>query len=208
MLMDSSDDSHERLWRQMLRWLAVSAPSRIELTFDEPFYHTGDEVTVTARVRDDEYQPDNDAAVWLQVVDAEGNVSDSQMEWDINEDGVYRTRFIASAEGVHRATVDSTSTTGPGLEEEVRGAFVVTPSRREFVNPALDRNMLSRLAEAGGGRYYDISERNRLVDDIEYTPSAFTEQVREDLWDQPVLLLLLIALLSADWALRRQKGLS
>ncbi|MEX1197536.1 MAG: hypothetical protein WEB57_06725 [Pseudohongiellaceae bacterium] len=208
MLMDSSDDSHERLWRQMLRWLSASAPSRIELTFDEPFYHTGDEVNVTARVRDDQYRPDNDAAAWLQVVDAEGNVEDRQMEWDIDEDGVYRTRFVAASEGVHRATVDSTSTTGPGLDEEVRGAFVVTPSRREFVDPGLDRNLLSRLAEAGGGRYYDIGAHGRLLDDIEYTPSAFTEQVREDLWDQPVLLLLLIALLCADWVLRRQKGLS
>lgn len=208
MLMDSSDDSHERLWRQMLRWLAVSAPSRIELDFDEPFYHTGDEVTVTARVRDDRYQPDSDAAVWLQVVDAEGEVSDRQMEWDIEEEGVYRTRFTAGSEGVHRVTVDSTSTTAPGLEEEVRAAFVVTPSRREFLDPGLDRSLLGRLAEAGGGHYYDIDTHGGLVDDISYTPSAFTEQVREDLWDQPVLLLLLIALLSADWALRRQKGLS
>ncbi|MGM0631826.1 MAG: hypothetical protein ACQETO_01495 [Pseudomonadota bacterium] len=208
MLMDSSDDSHERLWRQMLRWLAVSAPSRIELTFDEPFYHVGDEVGVTARVHDDRFQPDNEASVWLQVVDADGEVSDRQMEWDIDEDGVYRTRFTADTEGVHRVTVDSTSTAGSGMEEDLQGAFVVTPSRREYVNPAMDRDVLARLADAGGGRYYDLADHRRLLQDIEFTPSAYTEQVREDLWDQPLLLLLLIALLSSDWALRRQKGLS
>lgn len=208
MLMDSGDDSHERLWRQMLRWLAVSAPSRMELSFDQPFYHVGDEVTATARVRDDCYRPDNDAAVWMQVVDADGQTSDRQMEWDIEEDGVFRARFTAGVEGVHRVTIDSTSTSGSGMEEALQGAFVVTPSRREFVDPALDRHVLSRLAESGGGRYYDLADHARIVQDIEYTPSALTERAREDLWDQPVLLLLLVALLSTDWVLRRQKGLS
>lgn len=208
MLMESSDDSHERLWRQMLRWLAVSAPRRVEVAFDEAYYHAGDSVTVSATIRDDSFQPDNEASVWLQLTDPAGGVRDVQMEWDIDEDGVYRSRFTASQEGVYRVLVDSTSTAGPGLEQETRASFVVTPSRREFTDAAQDRPLLERLAASAGGGYYDISESDRLLEDIEYTPNAHSEMVQEDLWDQPFMLLLLIALLSSDWALRRHKGLS
>ena len=208
MLMPSEDDSHQRIWRQSLRWLAQGALERVTINFDRPFYNQGDSVSVSATVLDAEYEPDNNASLYLQRTDPLGDVSDVAMEWDIDEDGVYRSQITADAEGIYQVLVDVASAAGTGMETEKKAAFVVTPSLREFNNAGLDSGMLGRIAEASGGRYYGLPQIRQLVDEIEHVPGAYSQEVQEDLWDKPFLLVLLIALMSLDWMARRYRGLS
>ena len=207
MMMDSEDQSHETLWRQMLRWLAVSAPDRVTLEFDREFYNIGDEVEVTARVLDEQYEADNDATLWIQTTNPIEEVTDTPMEWNIEEDGVYRTSFTADQEGVFNLLVDVTSAAGEEGSEK-QAAIVVTPSLREFNNAGMDRGLLARMAEAGGGSYFDLDEVDDLPESIEFTPNAYSREVQFDLWDEPWLLALLIGLLCLDWMTRRLRGLS
>ena len=208
MLMSAEDESHERLWRQMLRWLAQGAMERVSISFDKPFYNAGDAVSVSVKVLDASYEPDNNASLWIQRTDPLGNAVDVAMEWDINQDGTYVSRFQASDEGVYRVLVDVASAAGTGLETEKPAAFVVTPSLREFNNAGRDTGMLSRIADSGGGQYYDLSAARQLINDIDHVPGAYSREVQEDLWDRPWLLILLIALMCMDWMARRYRGLS
>ena len=210
MMMPSTDESHETLWRQLLRWLAVSAPERVTIDFDREFYNVGDEVNITATVLDMEYEPDNDATLWMQTNNPLDTVTDTPMEWDIEEDGVYRASFVVEKEGVYDLLVDVASAAGEGASgaSEKRAAFVVTPSLREYNNAAMDGGLLARIAEASGGTYFKVDGVDALADTVEYTPNAFSQEVQIDLWDQPWLLALLISLLCLDWVARRLKGLS
>lgn len=210
MMLPSVDQSHETLWRQLLRWLAVSAPERIQLEFDREFYNIGDEVNVTATVLDYQYEADNNATLWMQVDSPLENVVDTPMEWDIERDGVYKASFTVEDEGVYNLLVDVASAAGDASADssEKRTAFVVTPSLREFNNAQLDVGLLSRIADASGGSYFNLSDVEGLANAVEFTPNAYSREIQIDLWDQPWLLALLIFLLSADWIARRLKGLS
>jgi len=210
MMMHSEDQSHETIWRQLLRWLAVSAPERITIEFDREFYNVGDEVNVTALVLNDQYEPDNDATLWMQTTDPLDQVSDVPMEWNIEEDGVYRANFTVEEEGVFSLLVDVASAAGDAAVDasEKRTAFVVTPSLREYTNAEMDAGLLGRIADASGGSYFNLSDVNGLPESVEFTPNAYSREVQIDLWDQPWLLALLILLLCIDWISRRMKGLS
>lgn len=210
MMMPYEDQSHEILWRQLLRWLAVSAPERITINFDREFYNVGDEVNITATVLNDQYEPDNNATLWMQLTDPQDQVSDTPMEWDISEDGVYRSSFIAGQEGVFTLLVDVASAAGEASldSSEKRAAFVVTPSLREYTDAARDAGLLQRIAEVSGGSYFNLQDVGNLVSSIQFTPNAYSREEQIDLWDRPWLLALLIALLCLDWAARRLKGLS
>lgn len=210
MMMPAEDKSHERIWRQVLRWLAVSALERVTIDFDREFYHVGDRVNVTATVRDINYLPDNNASVWLHMNGPEGDAIDNAMEWDIDQDGVYRSSFEVQTEGVFNLLVDVASAAGEAdrSDTERSAAFVVTPSLREFSSAGRDTALLERVAAASGGRYFNLEQTSQLAADITYTPNAYSKEVQEDLWDTPALLMLLILLLCADWMLRRFKGLS
>jgi hypothetical protein len=210
MMLPSADQSHEILWRQLIRWLAVSAPARISIDFDREFYNVGDEVNVTATVLNDGYEADNNATLWMQTTNPLEQLVDLPMEWDIEQDGVYRASFVVEAEGVHSLLIDVASAAGVAAADssEKRAAFVVTPSLREYTNAELDSGLLTRIAQASGGRYFKLSGVGAMVDAIEFTPNAYSREVQIDLWDQPWLLALLILLLCLDWITRRMKGLS
>jgi len=210
MMMPSDDQSQETLWRQLLRWLAVSSPQRISIDFNREFYNIGDEVQVTATVLDEAFEPDNDATVWMQTVSPLEQVSDTPMEWDISEDGVYRSSFTVQDEGVFSLLVDVASSAGEGggAANEKRTAFVVTPSLREYTNAELDSGLLARIADASGGQYFNLDDVSGLAGAVEFTPNAYSREVQIDLWDRPWLLALLVLLLCMDWIARRMKGLS
>lgn len=210
MMMPSEDQTHEILWRQLLRWLAVSAPERISIAFDREFYNVGDEVNVKATILNEEYEPDNDATLWMQTTDPLDQVTDVPMEWDIEEDGVYRASFTAGEEGVFSLLVDVASAAADASVDssEKRAAFVVTPSLREYTNAELDRGLLARIASASGGSYFNLVDAASMPEAIEFTPNAYSREVQIDLWDQPWLLALLILLLCVDWIARRLRGLS
>jgi uncharacterized membrane protein len=210
MMLPAEDQSHERVWRQLLRWLSVSALERVTIEFDREFYHVGDTVEVTATVRDINFQPDNNASVWVHLTGPEGELLDAAMEWDIDRDGVYRASFEVQSEGVFDLLVDVASAAGEAdrSDTERMTAFVVTPSLREFTSAGRDTALLERIAEVSAGRYYNVGQTSSLVNDITYTPNAYSVEVQEDLWDTPLLLILLILLLCADWIARRFKGLS
>ncbi len=210
MMMPSEDQTHEILWRQLLRWLAVSAPERITVAFDREFYNVGDEVNVIATILNEEYEPDNNATLWMQTNDPQDQVSDVPMEWDIEQDGVYRASFVAAEEGVFSLLVDVASAAADASidSSEKRAAFVVTPSLREYTNAELDRGLLARIAAASGGKYFDLASTASMSEAIEFTPNAYSREVQIDLWDQPWLLALLILLLCVDWIVRRMRGLS
>jgi uncharacterized membrane protein len=210
MMQPSADLSHETIWRQILRWLSTSAPERITIEFDQEFYNVGDEVNITARVLNDQYEPDNDAALWVQTTNPLDQATDIPMEWDIEQDGVYRASFNAEDEGVYSLLVDVASAAGDASADgsEKRAAFVVTPSLREYTNAEKDVGLLARIAEASGGSYFNLSEVDSLADVVEFTPNAYSREVQIDLWDRPWLLGLLILIMSIDWIARRTRGLS
>ncbi|MEQ8955684.1 MAG: hypothetical protein RL120_16250, partial [Gammaproteobacteria bacterium] len=159
----------------------------------------------------DEFEPDNDATLWMQTTTPFDLVSDTPMEWDIAEDGVYRASFNVADEGVFSLLVDVTSAAGEDARPDVaekRAAFVVTPSLREFNNAERDGSLLTRIAAASGGRYFPINNVAALADTVVFTPNAYSREVQIDLWDRPWLLGLLIALLCLDWITRRLRGLS
>ena len=57
-------------------------------------------------------------------------------------------------------------------------------------------------------KFYTPETVRTLPEDIAMTKRGVTVVNQMDLWDMPVILLLLVALLSAEWAYRRSRGLA
>jgi hypothetical protein len=63
------------------------------------------------------------------------------------------------------------------------------------------------LAEETGGRYYTPADVHRLPEDLSVTGAGVTLTEERDLWDMPVIFLLLLSLVAAEWGFRRLRGL-
>ena len=85
--------------------------------------------------------------------------------------------------------------------------FYVGGSDREFADPRLNERFLRRLARETGGRYVRASDASSIVSALRSSTPRNQEPERRDLWHEPWVFALVIALLSAEWMLRRWWGL-
>ena len=206
MLMPHEDQSHERLWRQILRWLATSSESRLTITLDQENYDAGETVEVTAKLLDQEFEADNNGILYMKITDPNGNVQEMPMTWDIDNDGTYKQTLTVEQQGIYDLRVNVASDAEGGLD--VSTPILVTPSRREFLQAGMDSGLLQRLASATQGKFYTTGNAGRVVDDITFSPNAYSREEVRSLWDQPLFMYLLIAFVCIEWTARRYKGLS
>jgi hypothetical protein len=68
------------------------------------------------------------------------------------------------------------------------------------------RDALERIAAATGGRYWTLAELDDLAAAIPYSKAGVVERQTLDLWNLPIVFLLLLALKSAEWVLRMRWG--
>jgi len=74
------------------------------------------------------------------------------------------------------------------------------------LNLAQNRELLQKLADETGGRYYKASNAGRLADEISYSEAGITTRETKDLWDMPAVFLLALLLRGSEWMLRRRWG--
>lgn len=199
------DMTHETLWRRLLRWLVDGVPDRLSVEADQDRVEPGEPVTLTATVRDGGYLGVNDAAVQATVVGPDGTGTSLPMGFVIDRDGVYQARFTAPDAGLYEVRVDATRAGQPAGSG--RGYVRAAPDDGEFFDAAMRASLLTRVAEDTGGRFYTPETVSSLPDDITYLGRGVTVIQEKDLWDMPVVLAALVALIGGEWVLRRRRGL-
>lgn len=205
MLLPHEDFSHERFWRQVLRWLAA-APSSVDLNLNQDSYAPGDQVKVRAGVSDRAYAPVNEATVWLKTTDPAGTIQDVPLQWAIEEDGIYTGVFNAGRAGIHRIEVAATLPSGEVSQAST--AILVAESDAEFIDAGMDAALLQKMADSSGGRFYTAEKSKQLINDLKRRQKAATVEIQQDIWDTPLVLLTLLTLLTLEWWFRRRKGMS
>lgn len=203
----TEDERHARFWRQLIRWLAASAPGRVEAEVVRAEAAPGEAVRVTAQVYDSTYAPLSGATVRGRLVGPAGSERATvAFEESLLESGSYEGTFTPQAEGTYRLEV--TARAGEQVVGRDVQHVLVRPSRAEFLSATLKRAALERLATASGGAYYTPDAAGALPERLRSQERANTAVYRTaDLWDMPLLFGLVILLLSVDWVYRRRQGL-
>lgn len=202
----ADDQTHETLWRQLLRWLVSGVPEPVTVTLSADRVAPGDSVAISASVADSAFEGVNGASVTARVESPLGREYRVPLEWTVQRDGEYRGSFPADARGTYRVTVEAQ---GAGRALGTGEAYVEAGSLgAEFFGAGMRRDALERLARETGGRFYTPDDVSALPDDVRYTESGATVFEQHDLWDMPVTFLLLLGLLGVEWGWRRARGLA
>jgi len=209
--MDASvavgDAAYRTLWRQLLRWITSDTPDPLRVALSSTRVRTGSSVTIHADATDSAYVRRNDARLVARIRSPSGNVSEQPLEWIVDRDGEYQASFAPRETGLHTIVV-ATQPVHPGETTVQDSTFVsVDTTDAEFYGAELGRSLLERVAKESGGRFYTPATMHRLPDDIALSNRGVTVVKEMDLWDMPAVLLMLVALLSTEWAYRRRRGL-
>lgn len=205
--MDVKDMTHHTFWQRLLRWQVDGVPDRVMASATPDRVQKGEPLTLTAEVVDPEYKGINDGRITARVTAPSGKVEDVPMDWTVEHEGEYRARFTPAEDGLYKVSVGGTTRDG---KDTGRGTMVVrvAPSDAEYFDAAMRAPLLKRIAEETEGRYYAAKDAASVVDAITYSGKGITVVDERELWDMPVLLIVMLGLMGTEWGYRRSRGLA
>lgn len=204
MRSEHTDHTLASFWRQMARWLVNDTPGTVVATTPRQVLEDEDRVPLRVEVRDRNYQPSSNATVRAHFIGPDGISDTLSLQPSGAEEGVYAGEWTAPRAGAYLAEV-----TASNAEGEL-GRDVVTFRRNDGVAESFrttqNRDLLEKLSQETGGRYYTPRQARRLADEISYSDAGISERQTLDLWDMPAILALALALRASEWLLRRKWG--
>ncbi len=204
----------DKAWRQFARWLVNEVPRRVELTANESTGDSGSGVRLQVRLRDETFQPLDNARVWLEVA-AEGssigagaqtNALRLDVEESLKEAGLYEATYVPKSAGGYRATVWATNSAGV-LVGHASAGWATDPSADEFKSLTPNVPLLEALAKATGGEVLRPSELERFARDLPNRRAPVMEPWTKPFWHTPALFLFALGCFVSEWGLRRWRGL-
>jgi uncharacterized membrane protein len=206
MQMPSEDQTHELFIRQLMRWVVNGSPDPVEARSENDSYVPGEQIRVFADISDPSFARMNNADVSGRIYDPDGNVVPLRFDWTGLEDGTYQATMTGSVSGIHTLEVEASY--GGEAIGSYESTFQVRDRPVEFYNAALDTRFLESMAEQSGGRFYPLSELGDLPDDAQYIEGESSIIESRELWDVPILFLLLAMTLGGEWFWRKARGLA
>ncbi len=204
MWQDHTDTTHATFWQQLLRYLVSDSPGRVSASTPHQVLADETRVTLRAEVRDKAFNAVPDAVVEAHITGPDGAAASVEMTPQPLEEGVYTAEWNAEKPGSYVAEIVA------GRNKEELGRDVVEFRREDGVaenfHTAQNRELLEKLAEETGGRYYTAANAARLPEEISYSEAGITIRETKDLWDMPAIFLLALLLRGSEWVLRRRWG--
>jgi uncharacterized membrane protein len=204
MHLPPEDSSHETFWRQLLHALVARTPARVSLSTERASYDDERRVQVVAEIRNARFEPAHDAHVELSVAPEHGAPFTQAMQPSGQNDGRYFATIDARTPGVYRASVvarEGEASLGEALTHLVRQDGVA-----EHFAAHQHRAVLERIASVTGGRYWTLDELSGLAAAIPYSKAGVIQRLTLDLWNLPIVFIVLLLLKLAEWAVRLKWG--
>ena len=161
---------------------------------------------IEARIRTKEFQPQDNAAVNVNLQLPDGTVVTQPAEPSLREAGLYESTFAARQAGRYRASVEVIDHEGQPLGKSETG-WAADPAADEFARVVPNVEFLEQVAKKTSGEVVDINDLESFVRSLPNRKAPLIEAYTTPLWHQPWMLALIVGCLCAEWGLRRWRGL-
>ena len=204
MWLDHADKTHATFWQQMFRHLVNDSPGQVLATTPRSVLSDETKVPIRVEVRDKQYKPVTNAKVQARFLQPDGTSATMELPPVPLEEGIYGGEWTAEQAGSYVVEILA------GQETEQVGHDVLTFRREDGVaenfHTSQNKELLAKLSEQTGGRYYKPDQASKLTNEISYSEAGITTRETRDLWDMPVIFLLAMAIRASEWLLRRKWG--
>lgn len=204
MWMPHDDKTHATFWQQMFRYLVTDTPSQVTATTPKSVLADETQVPVRVEVRDKDYKPLSTARVQARFLEPDGSSATIELAPQPLEEGVYTGTWTAEKPGTYVAEILA------GQDQQEIGRDVFAFRREDGVaenfHTGQNRDLLQKLSQETGGKYYTAADASKLANEISYSEAGITSRETRDLWDMPIIFLLALCIRGSEWLLRRKWG--
>jgi uncharacterized membrane protein len=195
----------QRFWESAIRWLVRDpALTLLRLELDRVEYRRGQPVTARVRTLQPDYTPARQTHVSLSLYPADTPEAQKplrELEVTTNQDGEAHLELPGLGSGAYRLAGRATIA-GRDLTEEQ--TFVVRSEGRELEDVISHQQVLREIASLTDGEFREANLGSVELRKPREIRAGNVKVV--EVWSHPGLLLLALALLATEWALRRRAG--
>jgi uncharacterized membrane protein len=199
------DTAHDLFWQQLLRWLVSDTRGHVAASIPAQMLLDNGAVTLTAEVRDQQYNPAPDARVEAHILGPSGVSALVEMSPVPDNPGQFQAAWSAPKTGAYLTEV-----TAQRADKEL-GRDVLTFQRMDGVaenfHTEQNRELLERLSTQTGGQYWKPADLGKLAAGIPFSEAGVTTRETKDLWNLPLIFVVLLLLRFSEWWLRRKWGI-
>ncbi|MBI1347750.1 hypothetical protein GC163_15855 [bacterium] len=204
------EEYYRQFWGQLIHRLGLSHAlgdqKRFVVRTDRRQYRSGDDVLITVEAYDEDFNPLNDAMIpdhqlqaeWQTPVVNDDGERTSRFAIRQLRPGVFESRLTVSQDGEYRLRV-----TDPITQVPSEIAIQVSDLSIERRNPVRNVGLQSELAQATGGRSYELTTLSNFLTDFQPPRPRETSLEIVSLWDTWLTFVVVIALMMTEWFLRK-----
>jgi len=194
-----------RFWVNVFRYVSsgrfAEGRKPCLLLADRQCYEVGEPVTVTALVRDKDFNPVKSPS-WKAVVEDPGGTRRAlELKPVEGSPGHFKGSFYPSSPGTYGVFMPDTE----GREEKMLSVKVEMP-RGEVSHVRVNRKGLARALRGTGGKIYRVEKPGALLEDMARIPARSREEVLVtdvDIFNHWFFFTLVVCALTAEWILRK-----
>jgi hypothetical protein len=209
MRLEVGDKYHARFWGQAIQFLTLSRllgkNKQITLETDRRTYSAGEQVRIYANVLTQSFEPVIQNSYFV-ILDRPGAV-DAAAEIELspvpNSLGLYSGVHLASEDGAYLL-----KTRPQDAEISNQIEFQVTTVPVEDRETAMQADVVRQIAEQSGGKSLGLLQLADLSTELGDSEPLLKEvHLQIDLWDKPILFILLVVFAGTEWYMRRRENL-
>ena len=184
------DTAHDLFWQQLLRWVVSDTPGHVAASVPAQMLLDNGAVTLTADVRDPQYNPAPDAKVEAHILGPSGVSALVEMTPVPDNPGQFQAAWSAPKTGAYLTEVTAQRDTAKELGRDVL-TFQRMDGVAENFHTEQNRDLLEHLATQTGGQYWKPADLGKLAAAIPFSEAGVTMRETKDLWDLPLVFLVL-----------------
>lgn len=201
------DTLHARLWGQVIQFLTLSRllgeNKRIRLETNKTSYQTAERVRIYANVLNEGYEPVQTDAYVITAEGENGEISDTiRLEPVPGTPGLYQGFYAPPKAGQFTLKTQSSDIVFANSP-----VFQVTFRPLEDLEPAMQEHQLRKIASLSGGKYITAEDLPKIQELIKAEENTTFIRKEKELWDLPIIFVILLTFLGLEWFLRRRYDL-
>lgn len=198
------DRYHSMIWGQITQRMALphllGATKRTQLTSDQKSYPTGAKVTIFARLYTEGFEPIREPMVRGAYSDESGSTRrEVQLRPIPDQPGMYRGELVAPAVGNYTFQVDH--------DKAAKLEFAVTDPKVELAETAMNKAILTAMAQQSGGAFFREEDLFSLPDKLGERQEKQQSTLEVELWSSPFYFLLMLLVVTLEWVMRKMAQL-
>ncbi|MFO0794995.1 MAG: glutamine amidotransferase [Candidatus Brocadiaceae bacterium] len=204
-----SNRHYIKFWQNAIKWL-IKDPSLnpIHISVNKETFLPGEELQIKVDASGRNYQPLEGVQLDIDITNEFSGKSIFFENATTDNNGQYRFTMKHDIEGYYIIKVVAKK----GNDEigQDYNVFNIAIENKEFKDPSLQRDTLTKLAGISGGKYFELP-----VKDIEEKFSLENPPVTKlvgkrqiSLWDNGYVFMIVLAIVSLEWWVRKRSGAS